>query len=393
MSAPASDSRFEDAPINWPAVIMFVLTTGLLLTVFPWYALTFGFETSSWVWFGIVTFATGLSITAGYHRLWSHRAYKANFAMRVFYAAFGAMALQNSILMWGSMHRVHHRHVDDEDQDPYSARRGLWFSHLGWMLRDYPSSKVDFSNARDLLDDPVVAFQHKHYLVIALGMNILFPLAIGALTGDPWGTLVLAGLFRLVMNHHFTFFINSLAHYWGRRPYTDANSARDNDILALVTFGEGYHNFHHLFQWDYRNGIRWWQFDPTKWWIAGWSAVGVTSGLRRTPEFQIRRAMVERQLKQAQEQLATDAGRTHSASRVAQLQKLLEQELQHFSATLAEWARLQQEKFEAAKQQMAEQWETSEVRRRIGALEDALICQHRRVRLLRLQVSRLGPAA
>lgn len=382
MSAP-TEAEFKNAPWNMPAVFMFSLTTLLVLTVFPWYALTYGFAASSWVWFGLVTFATGLSITAGYHRLWSHRAYKASLPMRIFYAAFGAMALQNSVLIWASMHRVHHRHVDDEELDPYSARRGLWFSHIGWMLRDYPSGKNDFSNARDLQEDPVVAFQHRYYLPIMLAMNIAFPLAIGALTGDPWGTLLLAGLFRLVMNHHFTFFINSLAHFWGRRPYTVENTARDNDLLALVTFGEGYHNFHHLFQWDYRNGIRWWQFDPTKWWIAVWSWVGMTGDLRKTPEFQIRRAMVARQLQQAQEHLA----RQGSTGRAAQLQKLLEQELQHYSATLAEWARLQQEKFEYARQHMAEQWETSEVRRRIHALEEALICQHRRVRLLSVQAA------
>lgn len=383
VAAQPAAPKPDHAPLNWPSVIMFSVTTLLVLTVFPWFAWTYGFTSASWVWFGVIACATGLSITAGYHRLWAHRAYEASLPMRVFYALFGAMALQNSVLIWASMHRVHHRHVDDVDQDPYSAKRGLWFSHMGWMLRNYPSSELDYKNSRDLQADPVVRFQDRHYLGIALGMNIGVPLLLGLTTGDPWGTLLLAGLFRLVMNHHFTFFINSLAHYWGRRPYTTENTARDNDILALVTFGEGYHNFHHLFQWDYRNGIRWWQFDPTKWWIGAWSFVGVTSGLRKTPEFQIRKALVARQFERTQERLLREA----PEGRFAELQALLETEWQHYSAILAEWAHLQQEKFEHAKQHLSEHWETSEVRRRARALEDALKHQYVRVRQLDLQAA------
>ena len=228
---------FERAPLNWPAVIMFVLTTVPAVTIFPWYLITVGFDTFEVISFVLLLGATGLSITAGYHRLWAHRAYEAHPLMKIPLMLFGAMALQNSILIWASMHRVHHKHVDDEDQDPYSAKRGLWFSHMGWMLRDYPSSALDFKNARDLKEDPIVMFQHRHYLALALGMNFGLPALLGWINGDLWGSLLLAGVMRLVISQHVTFFINSLAHYWGRQPYTDANSARDNDLLALVTYG------------------------------------------------------------------------------------------------------------------------------------------------------------
>lgn len=370
-------------PLNWPAVIMFVLTTGLLLTVAPWYIWHYEFSAAAWIWFFVFLYASGMSITAGYHRLYSHRAYQAHWSLRLFYALFGAQALQNSIKVWCSMHRVHHREVDDVDLDPYSAKRGLWYSHMGWMLRDEQSHRIDFANIRDLEKDPIVEFQHRHYLAIALSMNIGLPLLVGWASGDPWGTLVLAGLIRLVINHHFTFFINSLAHFWGRQPYTTENTARDNDFLAVLTYGEGYHNFHHLFQWDYRNGIRWWQWDPTKWMIASLSWVGLTSNLRRTPEFQIQRAKLQRQFERARERLAT-AG---EGGRLAHLQALLEQELASFSVTLSEWARLQQEKFEHAKQQLSEHWETSEVRRRMQALEESLRQQQQRVRLLSMQAT------
>ena len=107
---------------------------------------------------------------------------------------FGAMSLQNSILDLGVEHRVHHRHVDDVDNDPYSAKRGLWFSHIGWMLRNYPSGTVDLRNARDLESNPIVTFQHDHYLSARVGMNLGVALLLGWWHGDIWGSLLLGGL-------------------------------------------------------------------------------------------------------------------------------------------------------------------------------------------------------
>ena len=307
--------------------------------------------------------------------------------MRIFYMLFGAQALQNSILIWSSMHRVHHKNVDHPEQDPYSIKRGFWYAHMGWMLRDQPCHKLDFANVQDLQRDPVVMFQHRHYLGIALGMNIGLPLLVGLAVGDPWGVLLVAGLLRLVVNHHFTFLINSAAHMWGRRPYTEENSARDNDLIALFTYGEGYHNYHHLFSWDYRNGIRWWHIDMTKWWISAWSWLGMTYQLRRVPEFRIRRAMIERQLAGAQERMAQAA----PSSRIENLKTLLEHEAETFKATVSEWTRLQTEKIESAKRQvidsMAETWSHSDARRRLNLLEDALKEQYQRVRLLHLQMA------
>src|SRR5690606_6955617 len=141
-----------------------------------------------------------------------------------FFALFGAGATQNSILVWASGHRRHHRYVD-QDNDPYSAKRGLWYSHIGWMLRDYSTGREDFGNVPDLQRDPVVMFQHRHYVPLAIGMNLAPALLAGVVLGDVWGHLLLAGFLRLVVNHHVTFFINSLAHYWGKQPYTDANTA------------------------------------------------------------------------------------------------------------------------------------------------------------------------
>lgn len=268
----------------WLNVIVFSLTGVITLLGVPAYALVYGFD--GWQ---IAAMLAGIvfceiSITAGYHRLWSHRAYEAHWLARLFLMIGGTYATQNSILHWASDHRRHHRFVDDNRKDPYSAKRGFWFSHIGWMLRNYDTEHdPDYNNCRDLQKDPVVMWQHRHYLPLVLGINFGIPILLGLWHGDLLGMLLLAGVARLAISHHMTFFINSLAHIWGKQPYSDNNSSRDNGLLALLTMGEGYHNYHHSFQRDYRNGIRWWQFDPTKWLIRSLAWVGLAKNLYRTP--------------------------------------------------------------------------------------------------------------
>ncbi|WP_224067824.1 acyl-CoA desaturase [Vibrio penaeicida] len=276
----------------------------LAVLVAPWYGYQFGYGVEHLIWL-VVTFSfCNLSITAGYHRLWAHKAYEAHPIIRVVYALGGAFALQNSALHWSSDHRVHHRHVDVNDKDPYSAKKGFWFSHIGWMLRHYNKTTYsDYSNCRDLQKDSIVMWQHKHYLLLAIVMNVGVPVLLGLLHGDIWGMLLVTGAVRLVLNHHTTFFINSLAHIWGSQPYTDKNTARDNGFLAFLTFGEGYHNYHHIFENDYRNGIHWWQYDPTKWMIRLFSLVGLASKLTRCPAIRIERARIQMQLRKAKENI------------------------------------------------------------------------------------------
>ena len=286
-------------------ILVFVITGLIAFVGVPYWAMTQGFDTTEIVTTLVLFYATGMSITAGYHRLWSHKTYDAHPVVKVVLAIGGAMALQNSILHWSSDHRVHHRPVDEDDKDPYSAGKGLWFSHIGWMLREYQSHRYDdYSNCKDLQKDKVVMWQHNHYLPIVLIANFGLTGFLGWLNGDIFSMILLAGVFRLVAVHHVTFFINSLAHYWGSQPYTDTNSARDNGILAFFTFGEGYHNFHHIFEYDYRNGIRWYQFDPTKWLIKGLSFVGLTKNLRTCPEERIEKARAAMQLKRASQKVS-----------------------------------------------------------------------------------------
>src|SRR3984957_10377451 len=243
------------------------------------------------------------------------------------------MALQNSALVWAAGHRVHHKFIDDLDRDPYCAKKGFWFSHIGWMLHNYPSGEVDLNAVKDLQRDKMVMFQHEHYFTIALAANFGLPIIAGLITGDLWGTLLVAGFLRLVVSHHATFFINSLAHMWGTQPYSDKNTARDNPVVALLTYGEGYHNFHHMFAHDYRNGLRWWQWDPSKWFISSMSVLGLTRNLKRVPWFRIQRALLDNQFQRAERRLASSPGRAH----MEHLRARIAEEYDAFSKAVAEW--------------------------------------------------------
>lgn len=281
-------------PLLWLNISVFSITFLVAAIGVPLYIYFEGVSTALWVAFASLAIWSGLSITAGYHRLWSHKTYDAHPVIRVIFALGGALSVQNSVLHWSSDHREHHKHVDHIDHDPYSISRGFWFAHIGWMLREYQAHRYgDFSNVKDLQQDPIVMWQHKHYLSLTLLMNFGVPLLIGVLLGQVWGALLFAGFLRLVVSHHSTFFINSLAHIWGKRPYTERNSARDNGFLAFLTFGEGYHNFHHIFAGDYRNGVRWYQFDPTKWLIASLSWLGLATNLKRVNKYQIEKARLD----------------------------------------------------------------------------------------------------
>jgi len=394
----------QKPPLLMMQSILFSSTLLIALIGVPWYGFSQGFSWSGWLAFFVVLGANGMSITAGYHRLWAHNSYKAHPLLKLLFALFGAAATQNSILVWASGHRRHHRHVDDIDHDPYSAKKGLWYSHIGWMLRDYKASSEDFSNAKDLQRDKIVMWQHRNYLALVLTMNIAPAVILGFITGNMLENLLLAGVLRLVVSHHTTFFINSLAHFWGRRPYTDENTARDNDFLALLTYGEGYHNYHHIFQNDYRNGIRWWHYDPTKWLIKSASWLGLTWDLRKVPDFKIQRAVLTMQFKKAEQAL-----RGRKGADTKQFGAFLEQEYQQFCEHLNDWNAVSQRWMEAKRDALSAQkdalqenftdrkeqfqlnlhnaWEHATLRTRLKELEYALKMQRKRLQMLSVQMA------
>lgn len=250
-----------------------------------WYTMNHGVSIAELSIFGFMYIACGLSITAGYHRLFSHRTHKGAWPLRLFYALFGAGAFQNSAIKWCSDHRRHHL-VTDTDDDPYSVLKGFFWAHIGWVMVSQDEAIVE--KVEDLEADPILAFQDRHIFLLGFLVGMVLPGAagwylIGGMTGF-LGGFIWGGLFRVVIVHHATFLINSAAHTWGTQPYSTANTSRDSPLLSLFTYGEGYHNFHHTFQADYRNGHKWHHWDPTKWWIRGFSFIKMTSDLHRIPD-------------------------------------------------------------------------------------------------------------
>ena len=276
--------RFPFERINWITSAFLIGTLLLALTAVPLYLYHFGLDWFQVVLFVVMFYACGFSISTGYHRLFSHITFKASWPIRLFTLVFGAAAFENSALMWASEHRRHHKHVDHDD-DPYSISKGFFHAHIGWLLFKLKPEKP-YDNVPDLLKDKLVVWQHKHVQTIAVVVSLV-PTSILGFLWNGWigalGAFLIAGIARIVALQHCTFLINSACHTIGRQPYSTRCSARDSLFLALFTFGEGYHNYHHEFQHDYRNGVKPWQFDPTKWIIWTLSKIGLVRNLRRVP--------------------------------------------------------------------------------------------------------------
>ena len=372
---------------------MFALTTLTAVVAVPWFGIVNGYSTAAWVSFGVFLCLNELSITAGYHRLWTHGAYEAHWSVRLVFMLFGSMAVQNTILTWASNHRTHHRFVDELERDPYCAKRGFWFSHIGWMLRDYASGRTDYSNVASLRRDPIVMFQHRHYVPLVIVTNFGFTALVGWLCGDVWGVMLLGGFLRLVASHHFTFFINSLAHLWGHQPYSDRNTARDNGVLAFLTFGEGYHNFHHAYGSDYRNGVRWWQWDPTKWLIRSLATVKLAYNLKHVPDVIIQRARLQMQLRRIEARVEL-AGSRWKLPDLDNLKAQLATEYEALAALVGEWSKSREAWVERTRDGLAERWERTRFRGETRAVLAQMRELRRRLALIqaRLQTAQLQTA-
>jgi stearoyl-CoA desaturase (delta-9 desaturase) len=278
-------------PLDWRNILLLGLVHTASVGGMALYLPLHGLSLSAVVLGAVLTALTIFSISAGYHRLFSHRAYQAHPVLRFVLVCLGAGAFQNSVLAWAADHRRHHGRTDS-DLDPYDARRGFWYAHIGWVLRK-PDPSIPPVPVRDLERDPLVRWQHRRYAYIGITVGIVLPVLLGWAFGDPWGGFVVGAAVRLLIVYHVTFAINSFAHHIGDQPYSDRNSSRDSLLTALVSMGEGYHNFHHTFPSDYRNGALPHQFDPTKWALRALATVGLASNLRRTPGPAIVRARLK----------------------------------------------------------------------------------------------------
>lgn len=283
--------------IEWVNFLYIVGTPIVAMTGTIWVFLNGGPHWATWILMAAMMMATGMSITAGYHRLFSHQTYKTSPLIKALLLFFGGAAFEGSAREWACQHRKHHRFVDTE-KDPYNIKQGFWYAHVLWVI--FKADESDVSNIKDLLKDPLIAFQHRFYLPLAILGAIGIPTFLASLWGDVWGGLFIGGFLALVLNNHLTFLINSAAHTFGKQTYSDATSGCDSWLLAFFTYGEGFHNFHHAFEADYRNGIRAHHFDPSKWLIRFFSWFGLTWHLKRSPDQKILEAklvMDEKRLK------------------------------------------------------------------------------------------------
>jgi stearoyl-CoA desaturase (delta-9 desaturase) len=230
---------------------------------------------------GVVYVLTGAGITVGFHRLFTHRSFKTSRALRALFAVLGSMAVEGSVIEWVATHRKHHSY-SDRPGDPHSphadrtpgwrgALRGLLHAHVGWMFRGQDMANPS-RYAKDLMADRDLRFISRTFpLWVAAGLALPFGLGVllsgsivGGLTALLWG-----GLVRIFLLHHATFSINSLCHFFGRRPFGTADESRNLAWLAPITFGEAWHNNHHAFPTSARHGLGPHQIDPGAWVIGG----------------------------------------------------------------------------------------------------------------------------
>jgi len=265
---------------DYPTMFLFGLIVMATIVGLPVYAYFYDFSWVDWTMFITLYMITGLGITVGYHRLITHRSFKCPKWVEAAFLIAGGMALENSALRWAGDHIRHHARCDQKE-DPYNATLGFWHSHCGWIFWKDPNRDPKY--ATRLLQDPLIMWQNKYYLPIVL-TGLALPFVVG-LIYNGWiggiGCFLLAGLARAFFVLNSTFFINSICHIWGDQPHGTSDSSRDSWWISLLTFGEGYHNYHHMYQSDYRNGVRWYNFDPSKWLIWTLSKLGLAYDLRR----------------------------------------------------------------------------------------------------------------
>ncbi len=321
---------------NWPTGLFVIGYHTLLLAMLPIYLYNHSASWGMWAATIILYFATGMSITAGYHRYYSHQSYRAHPLVEGFLLFFGSMACQGSALRWSYEHRIHHAYVDT-DRDPYSIKKGFWYAHIMWLF--HKPSPIENKVVSDLLRNKFVMFQHNYYRWCMLATNVIATVFVGWLLNDYLGAFVLSFLVRLFFLHHSTWFINSLAHTWGAHTFSGEQTAVDNFLVSLVTFGEGYHNYHHTFANDYRNGIRWYHFDPTKWMIWTFNRLGLASGLKRVNEYHIKERMLSEKKSEA-----LDALKSSLSARKDELGKTISNISDEIAAKLAR-ARVQIETY------------------------------------------------
>lgn len=334
--------------VIWKNLLFFIFTTAVTVIGVVSAVQGTGVSAFGWTLFFFYVVATGMSITVGYHRLFAHRTFDAHPIVEAVALFFGAAAFEQSAMDWSSQHREHHKHVDT-DLDPYNIREGFLYAHIGWLV--FWKHKIDHGNIKDLAKNPLVALQDRYYVAWAIASGFVVPTLIGAAFGHAWEAFWLAACARIVLVHHATFCINSVCHLWGKATYDIHASAKDHWFVAFLTNGEGYHNFHHRFSGDYRNGVRWYQWDPSKWLIALLSYVGLAKNLKRVSEFSI----LEARLAAERERVEIRFGTLGDHPVRVRAQRVAQQRYERLQESLREWEKAASEWSVRARRETAEQ--------------------------------------
>jgi len=257
---------------------MLAVATGAVLT---WENLTTGRDIAI---FAGMYVATSLGLTVGFHRMLTHRSFQARPAVRFVLLALGCMAGMADPVRWAAIHIEHHAHSDD-DADPHSPVRGFFHAHMGWFLPGYPDDPDTY--APRLRDDRMVRFFQRTFWYWA-ALSFAVPFALGGWTGLLWG-----GWIRLFFTLHVTFAVNSICHTFGRAEFATGDRSRNNWLMGVFAFGEGWHNNHHAFPSSAMHGLYWWQVDLSGYVILGLERLRLGSHVRRVPpELRARRRLV-----------------------------------------------------------------------------------------------------
>lgn len=241
---------------KWFNLISIVIFHAISFVAFFWasFEVTKPLYTYSWMLF--TTFFAGFGVTAGVHRYWCHKSYKANLPMRILLATCYSVSGQNSIFDWVRDHRIHHKY-SDTDADPHNATRGFWFSHVGWLtMNKHPDviAKGRVTHMDDVMADPVVAFHTKYFWPIKIFCCFVGPVLLPVYGwNETWTAAILTQIFmRYPFTLNATWSVNSAAHMWGNRPYDGSINPVENPVVAKFSLGEGWHNYHHVFPYDYK---------------------------------------------------------------------------------------------------------------------------------------------
>ncbi|KAK0182035.1 hypothetical protein PV327_000207 [Microctonus hyperodae] len=277
-----------ETKILWVNVI-FIVT---LHVISLYYFITFPYTEHKFllVWTWITAYIHGFGIVAGAHRLWAHRSYKAKLPLRIILALCFFSTGQNSIFNWVRDHRVHHKYTDTE-ADPHNSHRGFWFSHVGWLMikkKDEVRQRGRGIDMTDILEDPVVQFFDRYFSIINPILSFVVPVFIPVyfLNQSLKWTIVTQIFMRYPWLLNITWSVNSFAHLFGYHAYDKSIRPTQNIFVSFVTGGEGWHNYHHVFPWDYKaNEFKSFWFNPTSLWLDVFHKLGLVYDLRRaTPD-------------------------------------------------------------------------------------------------------------